>query len=378
MRLVYVLSDISAFFFPPGGFKMLVRRLRLAATCALALVAAACADQVASPTLSVPEPSRSAATPATSYGLQPSKTPYYCVAGRLAVDSEDRYEYGGRRLRFPRAELAEDGSSLMYRVHSLGADGEVAGSARCLIPNTPHAIRRMDRLFKISPIQRAKLPGGGGVSIQSVGLDPITAYGCRYGGTYPWCDPKPIAQQTMLTCGVDDPYCGSGGGDAGDDPWLWGGSGENPTPDEPDDVDRPVCERDEKGHCKLVIPNDDQWRRFGELINRMTEQTEYCAGAKRIAQSFFAQGKEAGRIQLWNGRDTYLNEAGIEKMDWGRNTFDANGRLLAFDSYVVFNTHSLIAHEALHAYLASIAPTTGLMPPNNETWVREHQRECAG
>jgi len=127
-----------------------------------------------------------------------------------------------------------------------------------------------------------------------------------------------------------------------------------------------------------VIPDDNQWRRLGELINRMTEQTEYCAGAKRIAQGYHAQGKEAGRIQLWNGRDTYLNEAGVEKMDWGRNTFDANGRLLAFDSYVVFNERSLVAHEALHAYLASIAPTTGLMPPSNEVWVRERQRECAG
>lgn len=350
---------------------------------AFALSAAACSDRAELLTETPAVASRAASQHANPHQLLSRRTPYYCVAGRLTSGSTNHYEYGGRPVSFPRSELADNGSSYTYRVRSFDGNGRIAGEARCLIPNTPSAIRRIDRIFRVERDKQNHTDGGFSTQGDPIPLDGYTGYACRYGGTYPYCNYEPQQTSTQVQCAADDPYCGSGGTDGGDG-WNWGTSGSDPTPPEPDEPDdpeeivRPECERTPAGACKLVHADDAQWDRLGELINRMTEQTEYCAGAKRIAQSFHAQGKEAGRIQLWNGKDLYLDPAGAEKMHWGRNAFDANGRLLAFDSYMVFNRRSLLAHEALHAYLATLAPTSGLMPPDNETWVREHQGECAG
>jgi hypothetical protein len=142
------------------------------------------------------------------------------------------------------------------------------------------------------------------------------------------------------------------------------------------DITRPNCERTEARHCKLRELSAAEWARVGEIISRMTTHTDYCAGAKRIAESMQGQGIAGGGIQLWDNRDLYINSKGRERMYWGRNLADGNGRFLAFDSYVVFSEPYVVAHEALHAYLSSI--NSPLLGDDNEAWVDEHQHECAG
>jgi hypothetical protein len=63
-------------------------------------------------------------------------------------------------------------------------------------------------------------------------------------------------------------------------------------------------------------------------------------------------------------------------MVWGKNYSDSRGRIIAMDSYLAFDVPSLLAHEALHAYLSSINwPGT---TEEQEAWVRTRESECAG
>jgi hypothetical protein len=107
----------------------------------------------------------------------------------------------------------------------------------------------------------------------------------------------------------------------------------------------------------------------------MTENTDYCRGAKAIAQGMYAAGEQGGRIMLWNGRN-YEQGTNQQRMVWGKNSSDSRGRIIEMDSYLAFAVPSLLAHEALHAYLSSINwPGTR---DEQEDWVSARQTECAG
>lgn len=107
----------------------------------------------------------------------------------------------------------------------------------------------------------------------------------------------------------------------------------------------------------------------------MTENTEYCREAKAIARGMYAAGREGGRIVLWNGRN-YKPGTNQQEMVWGKNSSDSRGRIIEMDSYLAFAVPSLLAHEALHAYLNSINwPGT---VDEQEDWVSARETECAG
>jgi hypothetical protein len=107
----------------------------------------------------------------------------------------------------------------------------------------------------------------------------------------------------------------------------------------------------------------------------MTENTDYCRGAKALAQEMYSAGREGGRIVLWDGRN-YVPGTNQQGMVWGKNYSDSRGRIIAMDSYLAFDVPSLLAHEALHAYLSSINwPGT---TEEQEAWVRTRESECAG
>ncbi|HEX2208140.1 MAG TPA: hypothetical protein VHG93_10700 [Longimicrobium sp.] len=107
----------------------------------------------------------------------------------------------------------------------------------------------------------------------------------------------------------------------------------------------------------------------------MTENTEYCRGAKAIAQEMYAAGREGGRLVLWDGRN-YEPGTNQQRMIWGRNDSDSRGRIIEMDSYLAFAVPSLLAHEALHAYLNSINwPGT---VKEQDDWIRTRETECAG
>jgi hypothetical protein len=285
------------------------------------------------------------------------------------------FAYGARRIRFAPTELADDGTSQVYVVRSYVGEGQLSASARCLIPNTPAAKHRINRIFHVR--DSASAPEEGSFAMASVvPIEGVVGEACRYGGDYPHCNYEPTWGDTReVECSAVDPYC-SGGGDSGGD-WSWGGGeGSEPLPPPPEEIERPECARDAQGNCRLRPLYEPEWKRIGELVTRMTEQSEYCRGAKAIAGQMYSQGRTAERIQVWDNQDRFINAEGKDDMRWGTNLSDAAGRILAYDSYLLFNKRSLFAHEALHAYLNSI--NSPLMGDPNEEWVRAHEAECAG
>jgi hypothetical protein len=192
--------------------------------------------------------------------------------------------------------------------------------------------------------------------------------------------------------GCNKPGPGSG---PGGDPFDPGGGGAPPQPpadgDSIDDgictagengtvcesEDRPECERkpDAPGECVTRLPTPTEWAELGQIVARMTENTDYCRGAKAIAQGMYAAGREGGRIVLWNNRN-YKPGTNQQEMIWGRNGSDTRGRTIEMDSYLAFQVPSLLAHEALHAYLNSINWPGTL--DEQEAWVRGRESECAG
>ena len=140
---------------------------------------------------------------------------------------------------------------------------------------------------------------------------------------------------------------------------------------------RPECERrpDASAECVTRFPSTTEWAELGQKVARMTENTDYCRGAKAIAQGMYAAGREGGRLVLWNGRN-YVPGTNQQRMTWGRNDSDYRGRIIELDSYLAFAVPSLLAHEALHAYLDSINwPGTR---DEQEAWIEHRESECAG
>lgn len=235
-------------------------------------------------------------------------------------------------------------------------------------------------------------------------LEPIVVGGG--GGSEPGCDMwwKPSCGDTCMTSTISGPDMqglsgcpgggGSGGGPGG--PGAPGGGGTPvPPPDSPppplndgictaaengtvcEGEDRPECERrpDASGECVTRAPNPTEWAELGQKVDRMTENTEYCREAKAIARGMYAAGREGGRIVLWNGRN-YKPGTNQQEMVWGKNSSDSRGRIIEMDSYLASAVPSLLAHEALHAYLSSINwPGT---VQQQEDWVSARETECAG
>lgn len=141
--------------------------------------------------------------------------------------------------------------------------------------------------------------------------------------------------------------------------------------------DRPECERrpDALAECVTRFPSTTEWEALGQTVDRMTENTDYCRGAKAIAQGMYAAGREGGRLVLWDGRN-YIPGTNQKGMTWGRNDSDYRGRIIELDSYLAFAVPSLLAHEALHAYLNSINwPGTR---DEQDAWIEGRESECAG
>lgn len=89
----------------------------------------------------------------------------------------------------------------------------------------------------------------------------------------------------------------------------------------------------------------------------------------------YRTGRRKERHWLWNGRN-YEPGSNQKRMVWGKNSSDSRGRIIEMDSYLAFDVPSLLAHEALHAYLNSINwPGTR---DEQEDWVGARETECAG
>lgn len=312
--------------------------------------------------------------PLSPHGPERGTSPYFCTASRAVKGTSTAYQYGIREVRFPKSELAPDGSSTVYRVVSYGGDGEIAGRASCLIPNTDAARARIERLFRTSP--RGRSTPGATIQSEPAPIEGVDVYACRYGGEYPHCNYEPplIGAGNVECTAYESCGTGSGGDPYASDGWSWGSAGgdgsEPPPPD--DGTGRKPCERDVTRYCVTEAVDSLELAQITQRITAMKETPAECALAKQYAQELLAQGPD--RFLVWNGYDIYL-ENGRPRQRLGYNSSDQKGRILVFDSYWLFYEPTLVAHEALHNYLHRInSPLTGKA---NEDWVDEWAQRCA-
>lgn len=305
-------------------------------------------------------------------------SPYYCFVSSRVEGKSYRYAYGTVLLRVTRAELSAGGAVAIYNIISFGGGGDVVGRAQCQIPDTDAARRHVNRLFQArsaSSPQRGSGNERGTVSTQSdgTGIEGVTAYACRYGGNYPYCNYEPpllpIWQQTQVQCGAMDPSCGSGGSGDGDE-WYWdGGGGNTPDPPPPDDP-RPPCVRDSQGYCAPEVPTDVEWQKLLTAIDSIKENNEACAGAKRYLQQLASNGRGV-RLKVWSGYDKV---AGTQY--YGANRlFESGERYIQWDRYWVFRELPLVVHEGLHAYFSLLANNSGL-EESSEAYADRYEETC--
>ena len=285
------------------------------------------------------------------------------------------YEYGVIALRIPPAAYASDGKVTVYRVVSYGGDGNIAGRAQCQIPDTDAARSYVNRLFHIRPVPHRRHDPHDGLTTQGdpVPVDGVTGYGCRYGGTYPYCyyEPALPQQEKEVQCSAMDPYCGSGGtGDEGTWGDHWGGGGDDSEPPEPEDY-RDPCRRDAQGYCVAEDPTEPEWQQLLSAIEGIQENNEHCAGARRFLQRLASSGRGAN-LKVWTGYDRSLG-----KQFYGANRFfpGTNERYIVLDRDWALRELTVVVHEGLHAHFSLLARNSGL-EESSEKYVERWEETC--
>ncbi|HEX8393623.1 MAG TPA: hypothetical protein VF665_14860 [Longimicrobium sp.] len=116
-------------------------------------------------------------------------------------------------LSFPKPELHEAGAKREYRYIGYSGNDQVR-IGNCVNPATERAIRRVDRLFRLT--DRPQHSTAGGMTTASCPkeneagcfeLAPVATVACQYGGWYPDCESKPEEFQECdwwNPCGSDD------------------------------------------------------------------------------------------------------------------------------------------------------------------------------
>lgn len=181
--------------------------------------AAACSENVAG----LPEQLGNMTQQSVAGVEQPGSNPAYRCDLFLKTASG---EFSRRTvlLSFPKPELHETRVTRQYRYHGF-AGKEVVRLGLCVIPATDKALRRVDRLFRLTgrPVRPAAAismdcPKGGCI------LEEVTVVACQGGGTYPDCNETPVEYQR---CDWWNP-CGASG--PGGSPNMGPGGGGTPPP----------------------------------------------------------------------------------------------------------------------------------------------------
>ena len=176
--------------------------IQLAGALVVSAMVSACQDSPAGPTLD-PTSARYAASPGNHAGE---------VASLCYIASAPDADYRQDTIFFPRAEVAPNGVTTLYRVTFHAAGAKQVARGICPIPRTDAAIRRLDRRFGVGRDELA--PG-----TMVVALDPIVVRACQYGGTYPNCGAEPPPP-----CSFNCDGTGSDGGGGGAETGSGGGS----------------------------------------------------------------------------------------------------------------------------------------------------------
>jgi hypothetical protein len=324
-------------------------------------------------------------------GRAPGLVRYACLLQRRDPASPAFWQMRTDSMAFPQGELNSGEQTVVYRFRSVTAKGALEFAASCVVPYTERALHRVDQRFGAGT--------GGGADQFKARQGGMATQGCVQDGgacqlqavdvIVTGCANPDWTRGEDGVCRSSRDGTGDGSGSGGGD---WGGSTGDPPPPEPEEdpgcsvddygtacesIERPECQRPFLGAdtCVTRDPSEPEWTRLGEIINRMTTGTEYCQGAKAQAQGMYADGRINGRIRLWDGRN-YIAGTNQTRMKWGQPNSDARGRIMELDSYLAFASRSLVAHEALHAYLNSIS--SPMTHDEREDWILAHERECAG
>jgi hypothetical protein len=320
---------------------------------------------------------------------------YACYTSTAMPGGEHAYRYRRVPLRFPASTLHAQNATHRYRYSRAGSAGKVLRMANCVIPRSDRAVAMMNRRFGV-PEHESQMQIEGCVSGGICILPPISGGGDK-------CDPYMEADWDCNDGGGEclesafDPDgewstiqgCegggGSGDGNGGDDGGGSGGGsdgGDDPDPGEPDTWDdgtgRPECERDAAKRCIPRVMTAEEWARLADAIEALPDAPIECKGAKNVLTSYYAQGRTAMRIRVWDGYDKPTPTT----QRFGQNLSDTQGRYIEYDSYHIWVYPTLLVHEGLHAWLAENPDNSGLVSgPNglsNEEWVEQLAQGCTG
>lgn len=325
-----------------------LRRLSCAVFTTFAL--AACQDLA---TLPANQESDFGSPPAEARGPQGTTAgagDYICNTSLRTPGGEHAYRYGRMSLRFPATALHRAGATHRYRYRLVDGKGNVLRAANCVIPRSDQAVKMMNRQFGVHD-EQTQIQGC--VSEGVCTLDPIIIIGGGGSSGGGWGSGGGGGDDGGGDSGPGDGQCMASVGDLVTVQGCLPGGGDSPDPEDPDVWDdgtgRPACERDASGWCVTRVLTLDEWTRFASRVETLRESTEVCAGAKQVLRSMIAQGREAGRIQFWDG----YNKPSPTEQYFGANSSDLRGRILHYDSHWVWDLRekrTLIVHEAIHAY----------------------------
>lgn len=162
---------------------------------------------------------------------RPGPSPYLCYVSERTEGGLQRYRYGILPLRFPRNAISPDGSTRSYRLHVKRPGEDPVGAARCVIPDTPEAVRMLNRRFGVE---------GGGQAEQTEGTalmsTTCTVSNCPIEGIVVTAPPKGGGSGTSDGSWYDncDSAWSCNDGSPGD--WYGGGDSYEPPPPETDDI----------------------------------------------------------------------------------------------------------------------------------------------
>jgi RHS repeat-associated protein len=140
------------------------------------------------------------------------------------------------------------------------------------------------------------------------------------------------------------------------------------------------CQRDESRQCVTHLPTQAEWTAIGRQINSIVNQSDTCAGTRKILQDWYNQGPTSGHFRLFYGTDGH--NLGYPQGAPGAEA----GVILSHND--LFADRYLVVHEGLHVYANRyLAPKTG--PVGTQTygdrdengvegngWVYQQQKTC--
>jgi len=130
----------------------------------------------------------------------------------------------------------------------------------------------------------------------------------------------------------------------------------------------PECERVIPGNkfsaCKTDLVPEEDWENVRLRIESIQVGAPECAGAKNALLDLWNQGRAAGGIQFWVGRDFQYNPDGSPRYlrpGWRATVFgNHDGDRVLFEGAEFWINPTLPVHEGLHRWLYVTGDPRGL------------------